>query len=145
LKISIGCDHAAFEEKELLISFLKEKGIEVLDCGPFKNERCNYPDFAAAVARDVQKGGRGVLLCGSGIGVSIVANRFSGVRAALCRSVEEAELSRKHNDSNIICFGARVSSMNDIKAMVQAWLECSFEEGRHSERIAIFNDWGEKS
>lgn len=143
MKLYIGCDHAAYEEKEALKDYLSER-CEVEDKGPFSGDRCNYPDFASAVAREVQKGERGILLCGSGIGVSIVANRFSGIRAALCRTVEEAKLSRQHNDANILCLGARLSSMEDMKAMIDAWLEEDFEGGRHSERIAIFNDWGEK-
>ena len=143
MKIYIGCDHAAFEEKEALRDYLGGR-CEVVDKGPFSGDRCNYPDFAKAVAQEVQKGERGILLCGSGIGVSIVANRFSGVRAALCRTVEEAKLSRQHNDANILCLGARISTMDDMKSMIDAWLEEDFEGGRHSERIAIFNDWGEK-
>lgn len=143
MKIYIGCDHAAFEEKEALKAYLNQN-YEVIDKGPFSGERCNYPDFASAVAREVQKGERGILLCGSGIGVSIVANRYSLVRAALCRTVEEAKLSRQHNDANILCLGARISSLEDIKAMCDAWMQESFEGGRHLERIELFNNLGEK-
>lgn len=144
MKLAIGCDHAAFEEKEILKEYLKGK-VEVEDKGPYSPDRCNYPDFAIAVAKEVQAGARGLLLCGSGIGVSMAANRFGGVRAALCRSVEEAKLSRQHNDANILCLGARISSLDDMKAMIDAWLEEGFEQGRHSERIAIFNELGEKN
>ena len=143
MKIYIGCDHAAYDEKEELKAYLSEN-FEVEDKGPFSGDRCNYPDFAAAVAKEVQKGEIGILLCGSGIGVSIVANRFSKVRAALCRTVEEAKLSRQHNDANVLCMGARISSMEDLKAMADAWLKEEFEGGRHSERIALFNELGEK-
>ena len=134
MKIYIGCDHAAYDEKEELKKYLTDF-IDVEDMGPFSDERCNYPTFASHVARKVQKEGRGILLCGSGIGVSMVANRFKGIRAALCRTPKEAILSRQHNDANILCIGARVSSMDDIKAMVNAWVKEDFQEGRHAQRI----------
>lgn len=144
--IFIGCDHAAFEEKEELKLFLQGKGFEVTDCGTPVNERCNYPDYASAVAMNVVKNdsARGILLCGSGIGVSMVANRYAGVRAALCRSSEDAKLSRAHNDANVLCVGARTTSLEEIKELTTVWLESTFEEGRHSERIKLFNELGEK-
>lgn len=149
MKIYIGCDHAAFDEKQAVISYLKELGHEVEDCGPYDNERVNYPDYASKVAKEVAYKDidsiRGILLCGSGIGVSMVANRFAGVRAALCRNVEEATLSRGHNNANILCMGARLISIDTMKEMVKAWIEAPFEEGRHSERIALFTDLGEKA
>ena len=146
MKLFIGCDHAAFDEKENLKNYLIELGHEVEDCGTLVNERCDYPNYAKAVAQRVQKGeGKGVLLCGSGIGISIAANRFAGIRAALVRTAKEAELSRQHNDSNIICFGGRINSNEEIKGMMDAWLKADFDGGRHTDRIAIFNDWGEKS
>ncbi len=148
MKIYIGCDHAAFEEKEELKSYLVEAGHEVEDCGPFDGERVNYPDYAEKVAKKVAYQDvnevRGVLLCGSGIGVSMVANRFAGVRAALCRTVEDSKLSRGHNNANILCVGARLTPLELIKEMSSVWLSTPFEEGRHSERIALFNDLGEK-
>lgn len=149
MKIYIGCDHAAFDEKEELRAFLHEAGHEVIDCGPNSADRVNYPDYAAKVAREVAGQNveevRGVLLCGSGIGVSMVANRFAGIRAALCRNAEEAKLSREHNNANIICMGARLISTEAMKEMLGVWLATPFEGGRHAERIAIFTDWGEKS
>lgn len=147
MKIFIGSDHAAFEEKRMLKEFLIEAGHEVHDCGPDTDERCNYPDYATKVSLAVREAGeeaRGILLCGSGIGVSMVANRYAGIRAALCRSKEDALLSRGHNNANILCVGARISSMETIKEMTSSWLEAKFEEGRHAERVALFNNLGEK-
>ena len=149
MKIFVGCDHAAFNEKEAVISYLKELGHDVEDCGPFNDERVNYPDFASKVSKEVAykdvNAVRGILLCGSGIGVSMVANRYAGIRAALCRNVEEATLSRGHNNANILCMGARLISLETMKEMLKAWLEAPFEEGRHTDRVALFNDLGEKA
>ncbi|MBT6325272.1 MAG: ribose 5-phosphate isomerase B [Bdellovibrionales bacterium] len=145
MKVFIASDHAAFECKNELIDHLINQGHKVKDLGPFNSERCNYPDYAKYVAEAVSKNDtKGILLCGSGIGVSIVANRFAGIRAALCRSSEDAKLSREHNDSNIICFGARVSTLEAIKEMTDTWLATEFSQGRHSERIELFNNLGEK-
>lgn len=143
-KIFIGADHAAYEEKEIVKEFLKGLGLEVEDCGPFDAQRCDYPDYASAVAKNVQlqNENRGILLCGSGIGVSIVANRYAKVRAALCRTVNEAKLSREHNNSNILCVGARISTIEEIKSMIKVWLETEFAGGRHEHRVAMFNDIG---
>jgi ribose 5-phosphate isomerase B len=144
LKVFIGCDHAAFEEKEVVKKYIQQK-FEVVDCGTNSAERCDYPDFAMAVAKEVQAdNGVGVLLCGSGIGVSMAANRFAGVRAALCRSAEDAKLSRQHNNSNVICVGARTTSVEDIKQILDAWFSADFEEGRHTGRIDKFNQLGER-
>lgn len=148
MKLFIGCDHAAFEEKEQVKEMLLALGHEVEDCGPFNADRVNYPDYAEKVAREVafkdENQVRGILLCGSGIGVSMVANRFAGVRAALCQGIEDAKLSRGHNNANILCMGARLINVELIKETVKVWLETPFEEGRHSDRIAIFNELGEK-
>lgn len=144
MKISIGCDHAAFEEKEQLLNWLKES-YEVSDCGTYSKERCDYPDFAKAVAKDVVTNSQpGILICGSGIGISMAANRYAGVRAALCRSVNEAELSKQHNNANVLCLGARISSLDEMKKIITAWFAAEFEKGRHTGRIAKFNDLGEK-
>lgn len=146
MKITLGCDHAAFEEKELLKAYLQELGHEVDDLGPYSGDRVNYPDFASKVAKVVASGGggKGIILCGSGIGVSMVANRYARVRAALVRSEEEAKLSRQHNDANVLCMGARLINIETIKKLSKIWLETEFEGGRHSERIALFNELGEK-
>ncbi len=145
MKIFVGSDHAAFEAKKELMAYLGTKPeIEVVDEGCFSSDRASYVEFGSKVALRVQNGdGRGILLCGSGIGVSMVANRYQKVRAALCRTPEEAKLSREHNDSNILCVGARISTSENIKKMTDAWLTASFEGGRHAERILSFNTLGE--
>lgn len=143
MKISLGCDHAAFEEKEQLMAWLKER-FDVSDCGTHSADRCDYPDYAKVVAEEVVKENHpGILICGSGIGISMAANRYAGIRAALCRTPKEAELSRQHNDANVLCLGARISTLDEMKAMCDAWFEAKFEEGRHVGRIAKFNDLGE--
>jgi ribose 5-phosphate isomerase B len=144
MKLYLGCDHAAFDSKEILKNFLSLSH-EVVDVGTLVNERCDYPDFASKVAMNVRsdEGSRGVILCGSGIGVSMVANRFKGIRAALCRTVEDAKLSREHNNSNVICVGARINSDEEIQAMIKAWFAEPFGEGRHAGRVAKFEQWGE--
>lgn len=146
MKLHMGSDHAAFEEKETLKNFLKDLGHEIIDHGPENAERCDYPDYAAKVAKAVAKddSSMGILLCGSGIGVSMAANRYQNIRAALVRSEEDALLSRGHNNANILCVGARLTSIEDIKVIAKKWLETPFEEGRHTGRVAKFNDLGEK-
>lgn len=144
MSISIGCDHAAFEEKEALKDYLVSKNLNVTDCGTYSLERCNYPDFATAVAKRIanKEDKLGILVCGSGIGVSMVANRYQKVRAALCRSEVDAKLSRQHNDANILCLGARVNTLDELKRIIDTWLVSDFEEGRHQERIELFNNLG---
>ena len=143
-KIALGSDHAAFEMKELVKQFLQSKNFEVIDVGTHSIDRCDYPDFAQKVSHEVLKNNiQGLLLCGSGIGVSIVANRFKGIRAALCRSPQDAEMARKHNDANVLCLGARFSSESEIKNIIEAWFANQFEEGRHSDRLKIFENLGE--
>lgn len=145
MKIVIGCDHAAFEEKEELKQYLESKGFEIDDVGTHSSERCNYPDYAIALCKKVQSSEiKGILLCGSGIGVSMTANKFSGIRAALCRSRKDAELSREHNDANVLCIGARINTMDQIKEVTDTWLTTDFAGGRHSERVALFSELGEK-
>ena len=143
-KIVIGSDHAAFEMKEFVCEFLHSKKIEIIDVGTKSIERCDYPDFAIALAKEVvQKKLTGILLCGSGVGVSIVANRFKGIRAALCRSGSDAEMARKHNDANVLCLGARTNTKEEIKAIIDAWLSSEFDDGRHTDRLNKFKDLGE--
>lgn len=115
MKVVLGCDHAAFESKEELKKYLETK-FEVLDEGTYSADRCDYPDYAMKVVkRVVTENAPGILLCGSGVGVSIVANRFKGVRAALVRTSEEAKLSRQHNDANILCLGSRSNTNSEIR------------------------------
>ncbi len=143
MKLIIGCDHAAFEAKEDLKSFL-EKNHELEDVGTHSSERANYPEYAKNLCAKVRnEGAMGILLCGSGIGMSMAANRYKGIRAALCRSGQDAQLSRAHNNSNVLCLGARINSKEELEEITQAWLDSSFEGDRHSQRIAMFDDLGE--
>lgn len=144
MKLVLGCDHAAFEAKEEVKKYL-EKKFEVEDVGTHSLERCNYPDFATlAVKKVLAENIKGILICGSGIGVSMVANRYSGIRAALCRSPKEAALSREHNNANVLCLGARINTMDQLQEIIDSWLKAEFEDGRHSERLALFEDLGER-
>lgn len=142
-KIFLATDHGAFEQKETVKEFLIEKGYEVQDLGTHSTDSCHYPEYAIALAKAVQKEGRGILLCGSGIGVSIVANKFKGIRAALCQTESDARLSREHNNSNVICFGGRISSNEEVLSMTKIWLSTEFEGGRHQTRIDMFAELGE--
>lgn len=145
MKIQVASDHAAYEAKEVVVNFLRSQNIEVSDLGPFNADRVDYPTYAVKLCKEVIKDDScGILLCGSGIGVSIVANRFKGIRAALCRSVYDAEMSRKHNDANVLCLGGRVSTDKEIIKMVEVWLSTAFEGQRHADRLALFENLGEK-
>ena len=141
-RIAIGADHAGFKLKEFVKSFLKEKGFEVIDVGTYSEERCHYPIYAQKVAQMVSKGEieKGILICGSGIGMSIVANKFKGVRAALCHNIYSAKYSRLHNNSNILCLGGRVTGEDLTKEIVETWLETPFEGGRHEERLSLIEE-----
>ena len=145
MELCLGCDHAAYDAKKKLILRLKELDHNILDLGHDDRNSCHYPDYAFKVVQHIQReGGRGILLCGSGIGVSIVANRFAGIRAALCRTPKEAQLSRQHNDANVLCLGSRMSNEEEIWEMACTWLKTDFEGGRHQQRIDLFNDLGVK-
>lgn len=141
MRISIGCDHAGLELKARLKAKAEELGHEVADRGSYFAASVDYPDFAQAVACDVAEGrsDRGILICGTGIGMSIAANRFRGVRAALVYDLETARLSRMHNDANVICFGARTPSAEAAPDMLELWLATSFEGGRHLRRVDKFD------
>ncbi|MFN7662156.1 MAG: ribose 5-phosphate isomerase B [Alphaproteobacteria bacterium] len=136
-KIFIGADHAGFVLKEQLKTFLFSQGYEVIDCGSLeKDTRVDYPDFAQMVCHKVlAENARGVLICGSGIGMSIAANRHKGIRAALCWNPEVAKLSRQQNDANILALGARVISSSVALSCLEVFLKTPFEGGRHQCRI----------
>jgi ribose 5-phosphate isomerase B len=136
-KIAIGSDHAGFEAKEKAKSELEALGVEVLDKGSHTLDSVDYPDFGAAVARAVASGEveRGVLVCGSGIGISIAANKIPGARAALCWNEETARLAREHNDANVLCFGSRFIEPEQAARMVRIFLETDFAGGRHTQRV----------
>jgi len=138
--VIIGCDHAAYPMKETVKAFLTEAGIEVSDVGTHSEDSVDYPDFGADVAGGVSRGEypRGILLCGSGIGMSIVANRFPGVRAALCNDLFSAIMCRKHNDANILVLGGRVIGETLAIEILKAWLGTDFEGGRHQSRLDKF-------
>ena len=135
--IAIACDHAGLDLKKQVIAHLKAANITVNDCGTHDTASVDYPDYAQAVARHVvdKDVGRGILICGSGIGMSMAANRHPSVRAALCHNVETAQLSREHNDANILVLGARIVSETEALACVDAFLTTAFAGGRHSQRI----------
>lgn len=144
MKLAIGADHAAFEMKETLKGFLLSQSNELIDVGTFSPERTDYPEYAKKVCHEVLKNKiQGILICGSGIGVSMAANRFKGIRAALCRSPHDAEMARKHNDANVLCLGARFNTEAELKAIIEAFLNNTFEGGRHSDRLAQFDNLGE--
>jgi len=135
MKISIGSDHAGFELKQKIIE--KYPSFKFDDCGTFSNESVDYPDFGHKVANSVLKAhiDYGIVVCGSGIGISIAANRNKGIRAALCTSTEHAKLSRLHNDANVLALGSRLTDEKDIYAIIDIFLATPFEGGRHSDRI----------
>jgi len=137
MKIAIGADHAGFEFKEQLREFLTDEGYDVEDFGAYKfDENDGFPDFAIPVARAVseQKYDRGVLVCGSGIGVSIAANKVRGVRAVNCVNEDFARLSRQHNDTNVICFPGRFLDINEAKNYIKLWLNTEFLGGKYKDR-----------
>lgn len=137
MQLYIGSDHAGFEMKEALQKYLKANGYSVEDKGTFNPDSVDYPDFAHAVALDVEKnqGSLGILLCGSANGVCITANKHKGIRAALCWTEEIAKLARQHNNANIICIPARFVSQQDAEAMLKVFLKTEFEGGRHQRRV----------
>ena len=135
-KIIIGSDHGGFSLKQKVIIHLKGLGFEVSDLGCFSKETCDYPVIAKAVAQEVlSSGNKGILICGTGIGVSIVANRFNGIRASHCTDTFTARMTRMHNDSNILCLGERITGRGLAMDIVDIWLSTEFEGGRHQKRI----------
>lgn len=141
MKVAIGADHAGFEVKEKIKSFLAKEGHEVIDLGTNSAESVDYPDFAAKVGKSVERGEAkfGALFCGTGIGMSITANKIKGVRAAVCHNEYVAEMSRKHNDANVFCAGARVLGYEAIEKLLKLWLATPFEGGRHEARVGKIN------
>ena len=137
MKVSIASDHAGFEEKQLLCGYLGELGYEVVDRGPENDDRVDYPDFAAVVAHDVASGAveRGVLVCGTGIGMAVAANKVHGIRAANVTSPEFAALAREHNDANIVTVSGRFVDDETNRAIVKTFLETEFGGGRHAGRV----------
>lgn len=136
MKISIGADHAGFALKESLREMLTKEGHQVIDHGTNSSESVDYPDYAGAVARDVagKQADRGVLVCHTGVGMSIAANKIHGIRAALGTNIEEVRLVRRHNDANVLTLGARFTTPDEAKDLVSEFLQVEFEAGRHARR-----------
>ncbi len=142
MKIGIGNDHSALELKAEIIEFLKEKGHEVVDYGTHTSESCDYPKYGEIVGRAVaaKEVDLGILICGTGLGISLAANKVKGVRAAVCSEPYTAKMSRAHNNCNILAFGARVVGAELAKMIVDTWLNTEFEGGRHQRRVDMIMD-----
>ena len=142
MKIAIGNDHTALEMKEPVKVHLEEKGYEVLDLGTNSTDSCDYPVYGEKVGRAVVDGEAdlGIAICGTGVGISLAANKVKGVRACVCSEPYTAKLSRMHNDSNVLAFGARVVGVELAKMIVDEWLNASFEGGRHQRRVDMLMD-----
>ena len=137
MKIALGSDHAGFSLKETIKEHLSSQGYEIIDCGTDSEESVDYPDFSAKVAKTICDGvcEKGILVCGTGIGISIAANKLPGIRAAVCHDLFTAQVSREHNDANILAMGARVIASSLALEMVDLWLATPFSGGRHQRRI----------
>lgn len=144
MRIAVGSDHAGFQLKQDIADHLRSLGHEVIDCGTHSTERVDYPDFGAAVGREVASGrvDGGVCVCGSGIGIGIAANKIAGVRAATVHDMTSARLSRMHNNANVICLGQRLIGPSVAIDAVDAWLGAEFEGGRHTARVAKLDALG---
>ena len=142
MKVAIGADHAGYEEKENIKKTLDELGVEYVDLGTNSTDSVDYPDFGKAVGEAVASGeaDQGIVVCGSGIGISIAANKVKGVRAALAWNEETAELARQHNDANMISLGQRMMSQEQALEIVRVWLDTPFEGGRHVRRIEMIDE-----
>ena len=142
MKLAIGNDHSAVEMKQAIKAHLEAKGIEVVDAGVCTTESCNYPVLGYKVARMVADGAvdGGVLICGTGVGISLAANKVKGIRACVCSEPYTAKLSKMHNNTNIIAFGARVVGIETAKMIVDEWLAAKFEGGRHQVRIDMITE-----
>lgn len=136
-KVAFGCDHVGFILKEEILAHLQARGVAVVDKGAWSGERTDYPRYASAVAQAVIDGevDGGILICGTGVGISITANKFPGIRAVVCSEPYSARLSRQHNNTNILAFGSRVVGLELAKMIVDSWLDAEFEGGRHQTRV----------
>ena len=146
-KIAIGSDHAAFLFKEEIRAFLTNKGYEVKDFGTHDQQSVDYCDYGIAVGECIAKGEcrRGILFCGTGIGMAISANKVKGVRAAVCSEPYSAKMSREHNDANVLALGARVVGIELAKMIIEVWLDAEFEGGRHQRRVRKIMDYEEQA
>lgn len=145
MKIAIGSDHAGFELKKALIQVLQKEGYSIVDCGTDSADPVDYPDIAEKVAKQVREQNiPGIIICGTGIGVSIAANKFSGIRAALCHDTYSARLAREHNDANILTVGARITGPGLAVEIVKTFLQSDFDAGRHKQRVEKIADLEKK-
>jgi ribose 5-phosphate isomerase B len=143
MKIILASDHAAFNEKQALLSYLQEQNHEIIDVGTHSADSTHYPEWAKKLVEEVRaQKVPGILLCGSGIGVSMVANRFAGIRAALCRDEDDAKMSRLHNNANVLCLSGRKTPIEQLKKITATFLSTEFEGGRHQTRIDQFDKLG---
>ena len=142
MKISVAADHAAFLVKQEIIIYLKDKGLKIQDLGTHSQDSVDYPLFGQKVAQSILSGSsdKGIIICGTGIGISIAANRFKNIRATLCTTKIHAEMARKHNDSNVLALGARVTDIKTIKDIIDVWLNTAFEGGRHQNRLELIDE-----
>ncbi len=141
-KIIIGCDHGGLDLKNEIISHLNKRGIEVTDVGTYTADSCNYPDYARALCTRIQSGEfeRGILVCGTGIGMSMAANKHNGIRAACCSDTFSTRMTRMHNDANVLCLGGRVVGAGLAFDMVDLFVDTEFEGGRHTARVQMISD-----
>ena len=142
MKIAVASDHGGYKLKEYLKKYLEEKGEEVIDLGTDSEESIDYPVYGKACGEAVVSGkaDRGIVCCGTGIGISIAANKVKGVRCALCTDVHMAEMSRKHNNANVLALGGRTTSDEDARKITEAWLDTGFEGGRHQRRVNMLDE-----
>lgn len=141
MKVSLASDHAGFEQKQQLVEYVAQKGFDVIDRGPDSDDRVDYPDFAELVARDVAEGraDRGILVCGTGVGMALAADKVAGVRAANIVREDFAVLCREHNDANVITLSGRFVSLEENERIIDAFLSSEFAGGRHADRVAKIN------
>ena len=141
-KIVIGCDHAALNLKNKVISHLKNRGCDVCDVGTYTQESCNYPDYASAACKKIQNGDcdLGILICGTGIGMSMAANKHRGIRAACCSDTFSAKATREHNNANILCFGERVVGLGLALELVDTFVDTEYLGGRHEARVRMLTE-----
>ena len=146
MKIAIGNDHVGKELKEIVVEELNKRNIEIVDCGTNSTDRTDYPIYGEKVARLVSRGkvDKGIIMCGTGIGISIAANKVNGIRAAVCTEPYSARLSRQHNDSNILAMGSRVIGKELARMIINEWLDANFEGERHQKRVDLIKDIEQK-
>jgi ribose 5-phosphate isomerase B len=142
-KLAIGSDHAGYSYKNIIAEWLSSLGYEIEDLGTYSAESCDYPDYAFRVAESVSEGRNdlGILICGTGIGMSMSANKVKGIRAATCWSVDSARLAREHNNANILAFGARLIPLDLAKEIIIAFLNSEFQQGRHLRRVKMIDEY----